>query len=1008
VIALAAMALLALAGGAADEPSPPRAASVRMVLAPGEDPAPAEALLDVAPGAPVTLRAVRRTALRLFQAGRCRDVVVEQAEAAPPPGETGRWVALTVTCAPHRLMGALSVVVEGPSPLDVPALRAAAALEAGGPADDADLEAAAQRVRAALHRRGHRAAEVALVRPDEQASAVVLRVRAGEATRIAAVRLPGAGAEEAALLGQLALRPGAVLDEDRLAEDVARLRRGLNGLARLRGRVGAATVKDGPAGAEVSVPVELGPVVRLEIRGARAVAARDLRAQLEAEAGETLDAQALDAALERLRAYYRARGFASARLEVEELRRGEELRLVLHVDEGRPLRLAELRWEGAGARSEEALRERLLTILAEDAPAEAPSAEEERLRAHAAAFPAGPRPFGPPTAREPGTVLDEVALEHAAERIVEEYRADGYLEAALLGWSAEEDLAAGTVAVTLRLREGERTTVESIGFEGNVEIPLPELARESRLAPGAPLTADGVEATRQALLRLYLGRSYLYARVEVRQLVDPLQHVATLRYVVSEGPRVRLGRVLITGNVRTRDDVVRRALEVKEGAFHDPEAMARSQAALLRLGVFRSVGLRLQDPEVPEPVKDLVVEVAERPWQYVAPGAGYSIANGPRLFLEYGRPNLLGRALELTARAKVNYPLPYFGRTLEPASPKNTIEGRADVGLRAPRLDPFPWPVSGRANLIAERIRRAAYDLKRASGILGVDTAVASRVALSLQYEIEVDEISKGRYTGVLTEADLERLRFDAGTTTLHAIRPSLTLDFRDNAAHPRRGWYASGSAELAHSLGGPGGQFLFFRGSEIFTSMAKLDGTLSAYLPIGPSTVVALSARGGRVIPLDPNSRTIIPKRFFLGGASTDRGFAEDEMIPEDLRAIIGQEAAHCATSISGAGCTDRGRSVAGGALAASEGGELYVLLKAELRLTLRGNLEAGFFADVGNLWLDPARYRLLDARPSVGVGLRFVTPVGPAAFDLGFNLSPDHRINERSVAPHFTIGLF
>jgi outer membrane protein assembly factor BamA len=436
--------------------------------------------------------------------------------------------------------------------------------------------------------------------------------------------------------------------------------------------------------------------------------------------------------------------------------------------------------------------------------------------------------------------------------------------------------------------------------------------------------------------------------------------------------------------------------------------MARSQAALLRLGAFRSVGLRLQDPEVPEPVKDLVVEVAERPWQYVATGAGYSIANGPRLGLEYGRPNLLGRALELTARAKVNYPLPFLGRTLEPASPKNTFEGRAEVGLRAPSLDPLPWPLAGRTNFIAERVRRRAYDLKRASGILGADAAVTSRVSLSLQYELEVDDISKSSTTGALTQADLERLRFDSGTTTLHSVRPSLTLDFRDNAAHPRHGWFATGSAELAHSLGGPGGSFLFFRGSQIFTSMLKLDGTLTGYLPVGPSLVVALSARGGRVIPLDSASRTIIPKRFFLGGASTVRGFAEEEMVPEDLRAGIGAEAAHCATSVSGAGCTERGRSVAGGALAASEGGELYVLLKAELRLTLRGSLEAGFFADIGNLWLDPARYRLLDARPSAGFGLRFVTPVGPAAFDLGFNLAPDRRINERSVVPHFTIGLF
>jgi outer membrane protein assembly factor BamA len=150
------------------------------------------------------------------------------------------------------------------------------------------------------------------------------------------------------------------------------------------------------------------------------------------------------------------------------------------------------------------------------------------------------------------------------------------------------------------------------------------------------------------------------------------------------------------------------------------------------------------------------------------------------------------------------------------------------------------------------------------------------------------------------------------------------------------------------------------------------------------------------------------VPKRFFLGGASTIRGFAEEEMIPEDLRLALDEEARHCASSLSGAGCTASGRALAGGGAPASAGGELFLLMKGEVRVALRGAVELGLFVDAGNLWLDPRTYRLLDLRPSVGLGLRFVTPVGPAALDLGFNLRPDRLINERTFAPHFTIGLF
>jgi outer membrane translocation and assembly module TamA len=78
------------------------------------------------------------------------------------------------------------------------------------------------------------------------------------------------------------------------------------------------------------------------------------------------------------------------------------------------------------------------------------------------------------------------------------------------------------------------------------------------------------------------------------------------------------------------------------------------------------------------------------------------------------------------------------------------------------------------------------------------------------------------------------------------------------------------------------------------------------------------------------------------------------------------------------------------------------------ELRIRLQGALEGALFADVGNLWDDPKQVRLQDERVNVGFGIRFVTPIGPAALDIGFNVTPDERLNEPIVAPHFTIGLF
>ncbi|HET8541161.1 MAG TPA: POTRA domain-containing protein, partial [Anaeromyxobacter sp.] len=983
---------------------------VELSLPAGDDVAAVRGLVALAPGDPLATGEARRTVLRLFQTGRYRNVIVRAAPAPPPPGRDGPWVHVLVEALPVRTLEDVALDLAGPG-VDEKTVRAALGVAPGAAFDDSDLAPLEARVRAALARRGYPSAEVAARARGERAVVVELRVRPGTPVRVEAVRLGGdAGPGAASLAGALRTRPGAVLDRDVLEADARRLRSALHTAGYRRARVGAPSVRLREGAAQVEFPVEAGPRLAFVFRGNEEIPSAVLRRELGFEEGQPVDVPTVGGAAERLAAFYRARGWVAARVEPEEIRRGRELVVLFHVDEGRRYRLEQVAIEGTSHRSQRWVRDRLAALLDEDAPEPDDSAYDE-ARALAFSIP-GARPARPvPGALLPHETWDAAAWDRAAERLVDGYRAEGFLEAVYLGSTVALDARRGTVRVALRFREGPRTTVESISFEGTSAVSIAELARRTRLAPGDPLAFERVEETRAAIQRAYLSRGHLYARVEAREDVDRERHVAALRFVVSEGPRVRIGRIVVTGNRRTRESVVRRSLAVKEGEVYDPEAFAESQASLLRLGVFRSVALRVQDAEVPHETKDVAVDVAERPRATLTQGVGFSIANGPRAFLEWNQPNLLGRALELSALGKVNYPLVVFRPDLEGKTPVEKLEGRADVGLRSQALGIVAFPVTVRTDAIAEILHRKAYDLRRAMGIAGLDVAATARVGLSLQYELEVDRIEKSEGASAnLTLADYERLRFDEGVTTLHALRWTATADFRDNSAHPRRGWFAAGAVEYARSLGDPQSRVLLgaLPGSDIHTNMLKLSSVASGYLPVGSGTVVALSVRGGRVLPLDDASQTPIPRRFFLGGAGSMRGFAEDEMIPQDVRSVLAEEAKACATSTSGVGCSERGASIAAGARPVSEGAEAYLLGKAEVRFRLRGSLEAGVFADVGNLWLDPRAYRILDLRANMGFGLRFVTPIGPAVLDLGFNLDPDEAINERSAALHFTVGLF
>jgi outer membrane protein assembly factor BamA len=139
-------------------------------------------------------------------------------------------------------------------------------------------------------------------------------------------------------------------------------------------------------------------------------------------------------------------------------------------------------------------------------------------------------------------------------------------------------------------------------------------------------------------------------------------------------------------------------------------------------------------------------------------------------------------------------------------------------------------------------------------------------------------------------------------------------------------------------------------------------------------------------------------------------RGFREDGLVAQDRRDEIHREVAACQATINRAGCSAEAVNALAGGQSISEGGELFALAKAELRFPVFGAFDLGVFGEVGNLWLDASNvdWHSPDLRYVAGVGLRYGTPIGPLALDVGFNLDPDRLLNEQTATLHFSIGLF
>lgn len=532
------------------------------------------------------------------------------------------------------------------------------------------------------------------------------------------------------------------------------------------------------------------------------------------------------------------------------------------------------------------------------------------------------------------------------------------------------------------------------------------LLDELRLELGAPLSYDEVEQARRALAHVLGRRGYLFATVDANPELSAGGTLARVEFRIDPGPRVRVGKVVSRGLERGEEEVLRSNLQVQEGEVLDPEALFDTQRNLLKLGLFRTVSVRLNAPEVAEPTKDVYVEVKERPWYSGEVGVGYFLAEGPRLVADLTFPGVRGSAIDVSARGKLSYiglsqPVLAGLVKVDDLVGVELLGGRGNLAVQGGLPHGIGWRVDG----IAERVH-VPFRFTRFALIPGLSWS-RSRFVLSLQYELENDRVKANQGTGqllrTLAPTDEERLRFPEGIFTLSTLRLGPTLDLRDNATNPHRGFLLALAGEYTwHHF------VQYERGESRPIHHLKLSATATTYVPLGPRWVLALSARGGNVLPLDADSVTIPVKRFFLGGASSMRGFREDGLLPADRRTDLAQEVGACRALINPAGCTPAAKALLSGQQLPSEGGEVFALGKAELRFPAYGAFDLGVFFEAGNLWLSPQNFNPLELRYVAGAGLRLGTPIGPLAFDFGVNLFPDQTVNEPAFQLHFNIGLF
>jgi outer membrane protein assembly complex protein YaeT len=869
---------------------------VRLEHPGGPVPEASRALIELAVGEPYRPEAVRRSIQQLFSLGAFSDIKVE----AFPAGEE-----LSVLFRLFPRLDVAGVELEG--------LEASSALEglrsrlleesgiaAGDPFDFEELPRAAERLRALLRNEGYLWARVEPEASFRSPTAtVVFHVDAGARARLTSLAIEGVPEHIAAhVRRELALSPGSPYSRRELDRSLASIAAGWKELGFYGAEVSVEETPSEDGGVAVCLTPSMGPRVRVQVEGWNF---KDK--ELEELVPLFTEARFTDDLVEESRAnlegHLKDLGYRDAVVSAEReiLGEGDLLVLRFEVASGPRFEVAAIEIEGLAKASQAELRALLAT--------------RSRRRVRSAPF-------------------RRKTWEADLKQVRTYLESQGFHQARVDGVERLDPESEGLLTLVVRVEEGPRALVDRVELQGALALEPATVLEAARLEPSDAFAHSEILAARERILTLYRNQGFRGAEVEARSSLDERKESAQVVFVVREGERTRVDRVILAGLRVTRESAVRRLITIEPGEPLSPMAIAETRQNLVGSGLFRSVDI---DPLPPDPEthrSDVLITLSEGPRTTFAYGFGYEEQQLARAEVEVTRRNLFGlnRSVSLFTRASFR-------------------GARFITTYRQPDIFAYPMPLF--VSFYAEEEDRTSFDYNRVGVGLQFSKRVSPDQNLFLRYRFDQTKVFR-------LEVDIEQIDRRFRNTRISAVSLASVTDRRDDPLNPGRGqfrildveWSAKALGTEVPYLKGLAQQFFYFRMPH------DLVAALGLRLGVGQT----LTENRGAPLP--------IAEKFFAGGANTLRGFALDEASPK--REIV----------------LPSGEVVEGEPI----GGNVLALLNLELRFPILGNLRGVVFSDNGTVYPTFQTIELLNWRYNMGFGFRYDTPLGPLRVDYGFKL--------------------
>ena len=483
-----------------------------------------------------------------------------------------------------------------------------------------------------------------------------------------------------------------------------------------------------------------------------------------------------------------------------------------------------------------------------------------------------------------------------------------------------------SISIAVTVHEGQPYTVSAIKLEGEFLGRDEEFKRLIALKPGQAYQGEAVAQTTRNFQDLYGTFGYAFARVESRPEIDRATGQVVVTFVGEPQRRVYVRRVLVSGNTRTRDEVIRREFRQFESAWYDGQRIKNSRDRVERLGYFKDVNIDTTEvPGSPDQV-DVTISVTERPTGNITVGAGYSSASKLSLSGSIQQDNAFGSGNYLGIQ--VNTARTGRALAISTVDPYFTVDGVSRG------LDVFYRTVKP-INTLGEE-----YQLATVGGSVkfGVPFSEEDTVFFGIGYENTRITTSRGLPSSYW----LYRHTFGPSSSSV-PLTVGWKRDNRDSVITPTAGRYQRVNLEMS-PIGEARYAIANVQHQEFFQLTRKFSLMLNGEIAWG-------SGLGSRPFPLFKN--------FYSGGLGSVRVFEAGSLGP-----------------------VDRTGSYSGGNRKFNLNAELYVPVPGtgnDKSFRLFG------FVDMGNVWGADEKLSASDIRSSGGIGISWLSPMGPLRLSYG-----------------------